>query len=60
MKRAFVSIFMCAALAIAMSASTTTANAACSYQACFNKCIKAGNNNSSMCARGVRASVLVS
>jgi hypothetical protein len=52
MNQAFVSMFTCGALIIAMSASTTPANAACTYQACFNKCIKNGKNNSSMCARG--------
>jgi hypothetical protein len=52
MKQAFVIVFTCAALVIAMSASTTTANAACTYQACFNKCIKNGKNDSSRCARG--------
>jgi hypothetical protein len=53
MKQAFTSVFTCAALIVAMGVSTITANAAqgaCSYQACFNKCIK--KNNSSICARG--------
>jgi hypothetical protein len=55
MKQAFTSMFACAALIVAMSVSTITANAAqgaCSYQACFNKCVQKGSNNSSMCARG--------
>jgi hypothetical protein len=54
MKLAFAVMFVCGALFVSADSATPVKaqTGACSYQACFNKCVKAGNNNSTVCNRG--------
>jgi hypothetical protein len=44
---------VCGTFLVAMPLSPIPANAAkaCSYQKCFNHCVKTGANNASMCSR---------